>query len=33
MGATTYEADNSHVAMLSDPGLVTDVIRTAAAAV
>jgi pimeloyl-ACP methyl ester carboxylesterase len=33
MGATTFEADNSHVAMLSDPGLVTDVIRTAAAAV
>ena len=32
MGATTFEADNSHVAMLSDPGLVTDVIRTAAAA-
>lgn len=33
MSATTFEADNSHVAMLSDPGLVTDVIRTAAAAV
>jgi pimeloyl-ACP methyl ester carboxylesterase len=30
MGATTYEADNSHVVMLSNPGLVTDVIRTAA---
>jgi pimeloyl-ACP methyl ester carboxylesterase len=30
MGATTYEADSSHVVMLSDPGLVTDVIRTAA---
>jgi pimeloyl-ACP methyl ester carboxylesterase len=30
MGATTYEADNSHLVMLSNPGLVTDVIRTAA---
>jgi pimeloyl-ACP methyl ester carboxylesterase len=30
MGATTYEADSSHVIMLSNPGLVTDVIRTAA---
>ncbi len=30
MGATTYEADSSHVPMLSDPGLVLDVIRTAA---
>ena len=30
MGATTYEADSSHVVMLSNPGLVTDVIRTAA---
>jgi pimeloyl-ACP methyl ester carboxylesterase len=33
MGATTYEADSSHVVMLSNPGLVTDVIRTAANAV
>jgi pimeloyl-ACP methyl ester carboxylesterase len=33
MGATTYEADNSHVVMLSNPGLVTDVIRTAATSV
>jgi pimeloyl-ACP methyl ester carboxylesterase len=32
MGATTYEADSSHVPMLSDPGLVIDVIRTAASA-
>jgi pimeloyl-ACP methyl ester carboxylesterase len=32
MGATTYEADSSHVAMLSNPGLVVDVIRTAARA-
>lgn len=30
MGATTYEADSSHVVMLSKPDLVTDVIRTAA---
>ncbi len=30
MGATTYEADSSHVPMLSNPGLVLDVIRTAA---
>jgi pimeloyl-ACP methyl ester carboxylesterase len=30
MGATTYEADSSHVVMLSNPDLVTDVIRTAA---
>ena len=30
MGATTYEADSSHVVMLSNPGLVTDVIRMAA---
>ena len=30
MGATTYEADSSHVVMLSKPSLVTDVIRTAA---
>ena len=30
MGATTYEADSSHVAMLSQPGFVLDVIRAAA---
>jgi pimeloyl-ACP methyl ester carboxylesterase len=30
MGATTYEVDSSHVAMLSNPGLVLDVIRAAA---
>ena len=33
MGATTYEADSSHVVMLSQPGLVLDVIRAAANAV
>jgi pimeloyl-ACP methyl ester carboxylesterase len=33
MGATIYEADSSHVPMLSNPGLVIDVIRTAAKAV
>jgi pimeloyl-ACP methyl ester carboxylesterase len=33
MGATTYEVESSHVAMLSNPGLVVDVIRTAAKAV
>ncbi len=33
MGATTYEADTSHVAMLSNPKLVIDVIRAAANAV
>jgi pimeloyl-ACP methyl ester carboxylesterase len=33
MGATTYETDSSHVPMLSNPGLVIDVIRTAANAV
>src|SRR5260370_12135800 len=33
MGATTYEADSSHVPMLSKPKLVLDVIRTAAKAV
>jgi len=33
MGATTYEADSSHVTMLSQPNLVIDVIRTAANAV
>jgi pimeloyl-ACP methyl ester carboxylesterase len=30
MGATTYEVDSSHVPTLSNPGLVLDVIRTAA---
>jgi len=30
MGATTYEVESSHVAMLSQPNLVLDVIRTAA---
>jgi pimeloyl-ACP methyl ester carboxylesterase len=30
MDATTYEADSSHVVMLSQPGLVLDVIRAAA---
>ena len=33
MGATTYEADSSHVPMLSRPDFVLDVIRTAAEAV
>jgi pimeloyl-ACP methyl ester carboxylesterase len=33
MGATTYEADSSHVPMLSNPRLVIDVILTAAEAV
>ena len=33
MNATTYEADSSHVPMLSKPSLVIDVIRTAAMAV
>jgi hypothetical protein len=33
MGATTYEADSSQVVMLSNPTLVTDVIRTAAASI
>jgi pimeloyl-ACP methyl ester carboxylesterase len=32
MGAATYEADSSHVPMLSNPSLVVDVIRTAAMA-
>jgi hypothetical protein len=32
-GATTYEADSSHVVMLSNPDLVLDVIRTAASSV
>ena len=33
MGATTYETESSHVPMLSKPGLVLDVIRTAVKAV
>jgi pimeloyl-ACP methyl ester carboxylesterase len=33
MGAQTYEADSSHVVMLSNPGLVLDVIRAAASGV
>jgi pimeloyl-ACP methyl ester carboxylesterase len=33
MGATTYEADSSHVPMLSTPSLVLDVIRSAANAI
>jgi pimeloyl-ACP methyl ester carboxylesterase len=33
MGATTYEADTSHVPMLSNPSLVLEVIRAAANAV
>jgi hypothetical protein len=33
MGATVYELDSSHVPMLSQPGRVIDVIRTAAKAV
>ena len=33
MGATTYEVDSSHVPMLSNPGLVLDVIRAAASGV
>jgi pimeloyl-ACP methyl ester carboxylesterase len=33
MGATTFEAESSHVPMVSNPGLVLDVIRTAATAV
>jgi pimeloyl-ACP methyl ester carboxylesterase len=33
MGATTYEADSSHVVMLSQPGLVLDVIRAAVSGV
>jgi pimeloyl-ACP methyl ester carboxylesterase len=33
MGATTYEVASSHVPMLSNPGLVLDAIRAAAAAV
>ena len=33
MGATVYDADSSHVPMLSKPDLVIDVIRAAAKAV
>jgi pimeloyl-ACP methyl ester carboxylesterase len=33
MGATIHDVDSGHVPMLSDPGLVIDVIRTAANAV
>ena len=33
MGATTYEVHSSHLPMLSQPGLVIDVTRTAADAV
>jgi pimeloyl-ACP methyl ester carboxylesterase len=33
MGATTFEVDSSHVPMLSQPGFVLEVIRTAATAV
>ena len=33
MGAKTFEVESSHVPMLSNPKLVTDVIRTAANAV
>src|SRR5712672_4270526 len=33
MGATIYEVDSSHVPMLSKPGFVIDVLRTAAKAV
>jgi pimeloyl-ACP methyl ester carboxylesterase len=33
MAATIYEIDSSHVPMLANPGLVIDVIRTAANAV
>ena len=33
MGATTYQADSSHVPMLSQTGLVLDVIRAAAAGI
>jgi pimeloyl-ACP methyl ester carboxylesterase len=33
MGATTYEVESSHVAMLSHPSLVLDVIRSAANAI
>jgi hypothetical protein len=33
MGATTHDVDSSHVPMLSNPGVVLDVIRAAASAV
>jgi pimeloyl-ACP methyl ester carboxylesterase len=33
MGARTYDVDSSHVPMLSHPGFVLDVIRTAAASI
>src|SRR5580698_11014048 len=33
MGATTYDIDSSHVPMLSQPGFVLDVIRTAATSI
>jgi hypothetical protein len=33
MGATTYEVESSHVPMLSNPGFVLDVIRSAANAI
>jgi hypothetical protein len=33
MAAHTYDVDSSHVAMLSHPGFVLDVIRTAAKSV
>jgi hypothetical protein len=33
MGATTYEVDSSHVAMLSHPDFVLDVIRDAIEAI
>lgn len=33
MNATTYEVESSHVAMLSQPEFVPDVIRDAAAAI
>jgi len=33
MGATMYEADSSHVPMLSQPRFVLDVIRAAVSAV
>ena len=33
MGARTYEVDSSHVAMLSHPDFVLDVIRTAASSI
>jgi hypothetical protein len=33
MGATTYQADSSHVPMPSQPGLVLDVIRAAVAGI